>query len=54
MATPSAEAAGRCGSIALDWAREGGLIARGDRVVLVRGTTPDDPSHNAMIVQEVD
>jgi pyruvate kinase len=40
-------------AIALDWARERSLIASGDRVVLLRGTMPDDPSHNAMIVQEV-
>ncbi|HEX8200722.1 MAG TPA: pyruvate kinase [Isosphaeraceae bacterium] len=38
---------------ALDWAKARHLIAPGDRVVLIRGTTPGNPSHNAMIVQEV-
>jgi pyruvate kinase len=39
---------------ALDWARSRSLIDRGDRVVLVQGTMPNDPSHNAMFVQEVE
>ncbi len=30
-----------------------GLVAPGDRVVLLRGTIPDNPTHNAMLVQEV-
>ena len=40
--------------LALDWARVRGLIARGDRVVLVRGTIPGNPVHNAVLVQEVE
>jgi pyruvate kinase len=54
LLSPSIASPEQTSNFALDWAREGGPIARGDRVVLVRGTTPDDPSHNAMIVQEVD
>ena len=38
---------------ALDWARERGLVAQGDRVVLVSGTMPNSPIHNAMLVREV-
>jgi pyruvate kinase len=38
---------------ALDWARERDLVARGDRVILLRGNMPDNPSHNAMFVREV-
>jgi hypothetical protein len=30
------------------------LITRGDRVVLLQGTMPSNPSHNAMFVQEVE
>ena len=41
-------------AFALDWARARDLAAKGQRVVLVRGTMPDNPSHNAMFVQEVD
>ena len=41
-------------AMALDWARSRELIARGDRVVLVQGTMPNNPSHNAMFVQEVE
>jgi pyruvate kinase len=40
--------------IAFDWARSRGLIARGDRVVLVMGNLANNPSHNAMFVQEVE
>jgi pyruvate kinase len=40
--------------LALGWARERGLIAKGDRVVLVRGTIPGNPVHNAVLVQEVE
>ncbi len=38
---------------ALDWARVRHLVAPGDRVVLLRGTMPGDPVHNAIQVQEV-
>ena len=37
----------------LDWARARDLVARGDRVILVQGTIPGNPAHNAMLVQEV-
>jgi pyruvate kinase len=40
--------------LALDWARSGSLIQRSDRVVLVQGTMPNNPSHNAIFVQEVE
>ena len=40
-------------AFALDWARGRGLVAAGDRVVLVRGTVPGNPVHNALLVQEV-
>jgi pyruvate kinase len=40
--------------IALEWARSRGLVDRGDRIVLVQGTMPQNLSHNAMFVQEVD
>ncbi len=39
--------------VALDWARGRGLIRPGDRVVLVRGTIPGDPTHNALLVREI-
>ena len=40
--------------VALEWARSRELITRGDRLVLVQGTVPNNPSHNAMFVQEVE
>ena len=40
--------------LALDWARSRDLVRRGDRVVLVRGTIPGNPVHNAVLVQEVE
>lgn len=39
---------------ALDWARSRGLIAAGDRVLLLRGTVPDNPALNAILIREVD
>ena len=41
-------------TFALDWARARDLVAPGDRVVLVSGTIPGNPTHNAMLVQEVE
>ncbi len=38
---------------ALDWARERGLASGGDYVVIVQGTMPNHPSHNAMMVEVV-
>jgi pyruvate kinase len=50
-----AVAAGEPGlTTALEWARSRELISRGDRVVLVQGTMPNNPSHNAMFVEEVE
>jgi pyruvate kinase len=40
-------------AFALNWARDRALIAPGDSVVLVRGTLPGNPTHNAMFVQVV-
>ena len=53
LLSPAIASPDQTSNFALEWAREGGLIARGDRVVLVRGTMPNDPTHNAMFVQEV-
>ncbi len=41
-------------AFALDWARARGLVASGNRVVLVRGTIPQNPTHNALLVHEVE
>jgi pyruvate kinase len=38
---------------ALDWSRARGLLRPGDRVVLLRGTVPGSPVHDAMLVHEV-
>jgi pyruvate kinase len=37
-----------------DWCRARGLIASGDRVVILRGSSPDDPTHNEIVVREID
>ncbi len=37
----------------LDWCRARGLIAPGDRIVGIRGSLPDDPTHNEIVVLEV-
>jgi len=39
---------------ALQWAGARGIVTRGDRVVLLRGTVPGSSVHNAMFVQEVE
>ncbi len=39
---------------ALDWARSRGQIQAGDRVLLLRGTVPGNPAHNAILIREVD
>jgi pyruvate kinase len=41
-------------AFALDWARARHLVAPGDRVVLLRGTVPGSPVHDALFVQEVE
>jgi pyruvate kinase len=51
--TPVVADAAPARDFALDWARSRGLITTGDSVVVVRGTTPDHPSHNAMEVEVV-
>jgi pyruvate kinase len=37
----------------LEWCRVRGLIAPGDRIVGIRGSLPDDPTHNEIVVYEV-
>jgi pyruvate kinase len=37
----------------IGWCRDEGLIATGDRVVGIRGSVPDDPTHNEIEVYEV-
>jgi len=41
-------------SFADDWCRRRDLIKTGDRLVVVRGAIPDNPSHNALLVHEVE
>jgi pyruvate kinase len=36
-----------------EWCKSRGLIAAGDRVVVLRGSEPDDPTHNEIVVREV-
>jgi pyruvate kinase len=36
-----------------DWCRARGLIAAGDCVVILRGTSPEDPTHNEIEVREI-
>jgi pyruvate kinase len=38
---------------AMSWASDHGLVASGDRVVVLRGFFPDQPTHNTMVVREV-
>jgi pyruvate kinase len=51
---PETADAERALSFALDWARSGSLVARGDRIVLLSGTMPGNPTHNALLVREVE
>jgi pyruvate kinase len=37
----------------LEWCRTHGLIAPGDCIVALRGSSPDDPTHNEIVVLEV-
>ncbi|QDV33652.1 pyruvate kinase [Tautonia plasticadhaerens] len=39
---------------ALSWAKTKGLVSTGDRVVVLRGFFPDHPTHNTMVVREVE
>jgi hypothetical protein len=36
-----------------DWCRARGLVASGDRVVILRGASPEDPIHNEIEVREI-
>ena len=38
----------------LGWCRNHGLAGRGDLVVRIRGSVPDDPTHNEIEVYEID
>ncbi len=40
-------------ALAIDWAKARGIVAPGDRLVWIRGSLPDDPTHNGMRVQVV-
>lgn len=53
IVVPSLANAARSIEDALRWATARGLVAKGDRVVLVRGTVPENPVHNAVFVQEL-
>ncbi len=37
----------------LDWCRERGLVQSGDRIVGIRGSWSDDPTHNEIVVHQV-
>jgi pyruvate kinase len=37
-----------------EWCKARGLIAKGDRVVVLRGSSPDDPTHNELVVREIE
>jgi pyruvate kinase len=52
--TPEAARSEQARAFALSWARSRGLIAPGDRIVIVHGTTPNHPSHNGMFVEMVE
>lgn len=41
-------------AVALDWAKAHHVVKPGDRVVLVRGSIPGNPTHNALVVREAD
>ena len=41
-------------TVALDWAKTHKVAQPGDRVVLVRGSIPGNPTHNALVVREAD
>jgi pyruvate kinase len=36
-----------------EWCQSRGLVASGDRVVILRGTSPDEPTHNEIEVREI-
>jgi pyruvate kinase len=45
---------GQVMAFADEWCRRRDLIHTGDRLVVVRGVIPDNPSHNALLVHEVE
>ena len=51
---PGIAEAENAGSFALKWAKERELIKTGDYVVIVEGTMPGSPGHNAIVVQVVE
>ena len=53
VAAPTSSVGEAAVDLALDWAKQRGLTARGDYVVVVQGTMPNHPSHNAMMVEVV-
>lgn len=36
-----------------EWCKARGMIAAGDRIVVLRGSEPDDPTHNEIVVREI-
>lgn len=36
-----------------EWCKARGMIATGDRIVVLRGSEPDDPTHNEIVVREI-
>ncbi len=51
---PGIAEAENANAFALKWAKERDLIKRGDYVVIVEGTMPGSPGHNAIVVQVVE
>jgi pyruvate kinase len=37
-----------------EWCKARGLITTGDRIVVLRGSEPDDPTHNEIVVREIE
>jgi pyruvate kinase len=37
-----------------EWCKARGMIAAGDRIVVLRGSEPDDPTHNEIVVREIE
>jgi pyruvate kinase len=37
-----------------EWCKARGMIAPGDRIVVLRGSEPDDPSHNEIVVRAIE
>jgi pyruvate kinase len=51
---PELYQSGHVAAFADEWCREHDLINTGDRLVVVRGVIPGNPSHNALLVHEVE